>query len=344
LPDSLTLAELPPPPPGKTGWPWTVETPPLSDTQPDGSAWPRISIVTPSYNQGQFIEETIRSILLQGYPNLEYIIVDGGSTDGTVEIVRKYERHLAYWVSEKDRGQSHAINKGMARATGQIRAYLNSDDTYLQGAFAGVANRATKQPEADLIHGRCRISDENGTKIGERVGSIATFDEIVDLWDVWWKQRNFVQPEVFWTNRIASKVGPLREDLYWVMDFDYWLRILHAGGHVGFIDAELAMFRQQPAQKSTQPERTAAELCEVVRPYIFASDALMGRSRRVRLQGKWLFDTVFREQAQRSLDLHETRLRRWGRLAKIALQHPQLMTFAPFRQRVWSALMPAPQK
>jgi glycosyltransferase involved in cell wall biosynthesis len=341
---SLTLADLPQPPPGKSGWPWTVETSPLPDAQPDGAPWPRISIVTPSYNQGQFIEETIRSILLQGYPNLEYIIVDGGSTDGTVEIIRKYERHLAYWVSEKDRGQSHAISKGMARATGQIRAYLNSDDTYLPGALASVADRATKQPAADLIHGRCRISDENGTKIGERVGSIATFDEIVDLWDVWWNQRNFVQPEVFWTSRIASKVGPFREDLYWVMDFDYWLRILHAGGQVGFIDAELAMFRQQPAQKSTQPERTAAELREVVRPYIFASDALVGRSRRVRLQGKWLFDTVFREQAQRSLDLHESRLRRWGRLAKIALQHPQLVTFAPFRQRVWSALTPAPQK
>ncbi len=341
---SLTITDLPPPPPGKSCWPWTVATPPLPDTQPDGSPWPRISIVTPSYNQGQFIEETIRSVLLQGYPNLEYIIMDGGSTDNTVEIIRKYERHLAHWVSEKDRGQSHAINKGMARATGQIQAYLNSDDTYLQGAFARVADHAAKQPEADLIHGRCRISDETGRKVGERVGSIATFDEIVDLWDVWWKQRNFVQPEVFWTSRVASKVGPFREDLYWVMDFDYWLRILHAGGQVGCIDAELAVFRQQPAQKSTQPERTAAELRDVVRPYIFANNTLLGRSRRVRLQGKWLFDTVFREQAQRSVELHESRLRRWGRLAKIMLQHPQLVTFPPFRQRVWSALMPAPQK
>jgi glycosyltransferase involved in cell wall biosynthesis len=297
--------------------------------------------VTPSYNQGQFIEETIRSVLLQRYPNLEYIIIDGGSTDDSVEIIRKYERHLAYWVSEKDRGQSHAINKGMARATGNIRAYLNSDDTYLEGALAKVADHAIGHPEADLIHGRCRISNENGDKISERVGSITAFHEIVDLWDVWWKQRNFVQPEVFWTSRIADKVGPFREDLYWVMDYEYWLRILHAGGRVGFIDTELALFRQQPAQKSTQPERTAAELREVVRPYIFSHDAAIGPSTRIKLQGKWLFDTVFSAQAQRSLELHESRLRRWGRLAKVAIQHPQLMLVAPFRQRLWSALMPA---
>src|ERR1700738_1526878 len=110
-----------------TGWPWTTETPRLPAVRPDGSRWPRITIVTPSFNQGQFIEETIRSVLLQGYPNLEYIIIDGGSTDNTVEIIKKYEPWIACWVSEKDRGQSDALNKGFARATGQILAWLCSD-------------------------------------------------------------------------------------------------------------------------------------------------------------------------------------------------------------------------
>src|SRR5262245_19754812 len=106
-----TLPELPPPPLGKTGWPWTVETQRLPAVRPDGSTWPRISIVTPSYDQGQFIEETIRSVLLQGYPDLEYIVIDGGSTDGAVDIIRKYAPWLTYWTSEPDHGQAHAINK-----------------------------------------------------------------------------------------------------------------------------------------------------------------------------------------------------------------------------------------
>lgn len=333
-----SLPDLPPPPPGRTGWPWTVATPPLPETRADGAPWPRISIVTPSFNQGHFIEETIRSILLQGYPNLEYIVIDGGSTDDTAEILRKYEPHLAHWVSEKDRGQSHAINKGMARATGDIRAYLNSDDIYLEGALARIAESAIRQPGVDLIHGRCRISDENGNKVGERVGSIAAFHEIVDLWHVWWKQRNFVQPEVFWTGRIADKVGPFREDLYWVMDFDYWLRILDAGGQVAFIDAELAMFRRQPAQKSTQPARTAAELRGVVKPYIFAAENGERLPNRAQLQAHWLFDAVFRKEAQRSVDLDEGRMRRWTRLAGVVLRHPQIMSLPSFREHVWSTV------
>ena len=134
-----TLAELPPPPAGKTGWPWTVESPQLPDTMPDGKPWPRISIVTPSYNQGQFIEETIRSALLQGYPHLEYIIIDGGSTDDSVGVIKKYQPWLAYWVSEEDRGQSHAINKGFERATGGIMNWINSDDFLAVDALREVA-------------------------------------------------------------------------------------------------------------------------------------------------------------------------------------------------------------
>ncbi len=123
-----TLADLPSPPSNQTGWMWNEESSQLPENMPDGHQLPRITIVTPSYNQGQFLEATIRSVLLQGYPNLEYIIIDGGSSDNSVEIIRKYEPWLAYWVSEKDRGQAHAINKGFAHATGSIYAYLNSDD------------------------------------------------------------------------------------------------------------------------------------------------------------------------------------------------------------------------
>src|SRR3990172_2247252 len=125
-----TPTELPSPPPDKTGWPWMEETPAAPATLPDNRPWPKVSIITASYNQGRFIEKAIRSVLLQGYPNLEYIIVDGGSTDDSVEVIKKYEKYLGGWVSESDRGQSHALNKGIRMAKGEIIGYLNVDDYY----------------------------------------------------------------------------------------------------------------------------------------------------------------------------------------------------------------------
>src|SRR5216683_2892968 len=111
-----SLHDFPAPPQGKRGWPWEQEIASQLDSLPTGKPWPRISVVTPSYNQADFLEKPIRSVLLQRYPNLEYIIIDGGSSDGSADIIKKYERHLAFWISEPDRGQSHAINKGFLRS------------------------------------------------------------------------------------------------------------------------------------------------------------------------------------------------------------------------------------
>src|SRR5438132_9480052 len=121
---------------------------------------PKISIVTPSFDQGRFIEETIRSVLDQNYPNLEYLIIDGGSTDQTIDIIRKYEKQLSYWESEKDRGQVHAINKGLARATGGICAFLNSHDVYLPGTLATVAKYFDEHPKAEWICGDTQMFGE----------------------------------------------------------------------------------------------------------------------------------------------------------------------------------------
>jgi glycosyltransferase involved in cell wall biosynthesis len=306
---------------------------------PNGSPWPRISVVTPSFNQGRFIEETIRSVLLQGYPNLEYIIIDGESTDESLEIIARYEPWLTYWVSEKDRGQTHAINKGLRRSTSDIFAWLNSDDYYLEGIFQRVARHFRCHPEIDLIHGRCRVVNERGIKVGDRAGSITRYDEILDLWDVWWNERNFVQPEVFWTKRIANKIGPFREDLFWVMDYEYWLRILRAGGRVGFIDAELASFRRHPNQKSTQPERTASELLQVVRPYIFAHDGLISFRKRIELRGKWIFNTAFLSEVEASLRAGERRSRRLLRLGRLAARYPELFAATQFRERLLGTML-----
>jgi glycosyltransferase involved in cell wall biosynthesis len=295
---------------------------------------PRISIITPSLNQADFIEQTISSVLGQGYPNLEYIIIDGGSTDGTVDLIRKYETHLAYWVSEQDGGQSNAINKGLKLVTGDIIAYLNSDDYYLDGVFERVANAYRDHPDVDLWHGRCRIVDQYGAKVDERVGSVKRYDEILDLWDVWWKRKNFVQPEVFWTRRIGEKVGSFREDLHLVMDYEYWLRIFSAGGAAGFIDAELAAFRLQPNQKSTQPARTANELLQVVQPYIFGAGGDLTYQKRLALQARWIYQAQFLNEVEQSLDQRETRWRRLLRLMWFSAINPRVVMAPDFWERV----------
>jgi glycosyltransferase involved in cell wall biosynthesis len=299
---------------------------------------PRFSIITPSYNQGAYIEQTICSVLEQNYPALEYIIIDGGSTDGTIEIIKKFARWLTYWVSEPDRGQAHALNKGLQRATGQIIGYLNSDDYYLENALMRVAECVNVFPDADILYGRCRRVDERGHKIGETVSSISSYEEVLDLWDVWYQGRNFVQPEVFWTKRIMDRIGRFREDLFWVMDYDYWLRIFAAGGRVGFVDAELAALRHHPAQKSNQPNGAGDEILEVVRPYIFAEGAAVSWSKRIDLRAKWNFEAIFLRTVDESLRANEERWQRWLRLVGVAIRHPFIIVTHGFRERFLSVL------
>ena len=297
-------------------------------------SWPRITIVTPSYQQASYLEQTIDSILSQRYPNLEYIIIDGGSADGSVEIIKRYEKHLAYWISEKDRGQTHAINKGLERSTGSILAYLNSDDYYLPGALQSVADAFLLDPDFDLVHGRCRVVDESGNKVGEQFGSIDRFEQIVDLWSVWWGRRQFVQPEVFWSRRIMDRIGHFREELYFVMDFDYWARILQAKGRVGRIDAEIACFRRTTVQKSNRSAEVADELLGLVRPWIWDRSAGLSWYQRVGLQGNWLFDAVFRKEAASSVAKGESRAVRWLKLTSLAIRHPQMLITSYFRQHL----------
>jgi glycosyltransferase involved in cell wall biosynthesis len=214
-----TIKELPPPHQGKTGWPWTEESLQLPDAMPDGSPWPKISIVTPSYNQGQFIEETIRSVFLQGYPDLEYIIIDGGSTDNTVETLKKYEKWLTYWVSEPDRGQSHAINKGFTNASGEIFAYLNSDDVYEKGCFHVVSQTLAKVSTPHLILGKCVYFDSIG------INKIET-----PIWPNELKEflfpfsMTFDQPSAFWNNSLYRLLVSFDETLHFCFDLDFFLR------------------------------------------------------------------------------------------------------------------------
>jgi glycosyltransferase involved in cell wall biosynthesis len=237
---------LPAPPAGRTGWPWTIETPALPPTRPSGSRWPRISIVTPSFNQGEFIEETIRSVLLQGYPGLEYFIIDGGSTDGSIDVIRKYEPWLKYWSSETDRGQSHAINKGWARASGDLIGWLNSDDVLLSEAFARVSTATTDFDTPVMIAGYSEYRDVSGRQTLWRVEQLPrTLADIFGYFDDWY----FAQPSVFLSRSALRETGGLDESLHYAMDLDLWLRVA-AHSRIEVLKKPLSWMRQHEHAKT----------------------------------------------------------------------------------------------
>src|SRR5215470_2932653 len=179
------LNDLPEPPPGKKGWPWTEESNPLpSDPKSLGREWPRVTVVTPSFNQGRFIEETIRSVLLQGYSDLEYIVIDGGSTDQTVEIIKKYSPWFKYWVSKPDAGQSDAINRGLKIGSGEFAAWINSDDMLCKDALTEQALRAGFDSETVYV-GDCLYVDEKGKFISVHRGKVVSLEDLLRVGTVW---------------------------------------------------------------------------------------------------------------------------------------------------------------
>jgi len=180
---------------------------------------PLVSIVTPSYNQVQFLETTIRSVLDQVYPNLEYMVVDGGSTDGSLEIIRKYADRLAWWVSEHDRGQTDAINKGFTRAHGDILAWLNSDDTYEPEAVAEAVTFLQAHPGVGMVYGDANFIDEQGQVIGPFPARQTDYRRL---------RRGYVhipQQAAFFRGDLWRQVSPLDPAFYFAMDYDLWVRL-----------------------------------------------------------------------------------------------------------------------
>ena len=255
----LSLSELPVPPKGRHGWPWTEESQP--PVHPPGGIYPKITVVTPSFMQAGFIEETIRSVLLQGYPNLEYMVIDGGSTDGSVEIIKKYEPWLSHWVSEKDGGQANAINKGLRRARGEIIAYINSDDWYAPGAFQTVARRAMEYPAESWWVGW--VDNHPDGKPPERKAS--SFTNMVEFLG---RAEALQQPGVFWKRRLQDELGLFDERLHFVFDHEYWVRFLAAGHRPVNLDAPIANFRIHGESKSWSSQHLfMREMTEVARRY-----------------------------------------------------------------------------
>jgi glycosyltransferase involved in cell wall biosynthesis len=265
---------------------------------------PRLSIITPSLNQGQFIERTIGSVLDQGYENLEYLIVDGGSTDSTVGTIRRYEDRIAWWVSEPDEGQTDAINKGLERASGDVIAFINSDDHYLPGAFE-TAIAGLERSGALWLSGAARFVDEHDREI-EDVWRPLQPSSTEITWPRgrhWWVLAPWgvPQPSTFWRRQAFDRVGRFREDMHYAFDTEFMLRLVYAGLEPELIDDELSVRVVHPAAKSVDRvafDREIRRLIKACRPALTGGERAKLRVARARL----------------SLDIHFSRpLRRFLR-------------------------------
>lgn len=260
--------ELPNLPRNRTGWPWTEDSAKSPNKTPDGVTWPRITIVTPNYNQAPFLEATLCSVLGQSYPNLEYIVVDGSSTDGSADIIRKYERWLAYWISEPDNGQYDAINKGFRHATGEVMAWLNSDDLYFPWTLHTVGEIFAQIPQVrwlttasqgrvDVLGRVIGIETTRGharTRFfrGENLSGRGAFTH--------WIQ----QESTFWRRDLWEQVGARLDDsLQYAGDFDLWARFWRSADLVSTV-TPLGAFRIRPGQKSSDLSKYIAEAEQVL--------------------------------------------------------------------------------
>ena len=223
------------------------------------SNWPKISIVTPSFNQAPFLERAILSVLNQRYPNLEYIIIDGGSTDGSLDIIRKYERWLTYWVSETDRGQSDAINKGFQMSTGEIMGWLNSDDMYGSNALQKVAQHFRKNRGAEIVYGNTFHVDERDRVIRE-VRSVPFDRKTLPYGGV-----NLYSVSLFWRSGLWQAAGKLETNMHFSRDLEMVFRFAEAGFRFDYIREFLGIFRVHSMSKTVSlSERMAGEFSSMV--------------------------------------------------------------------------------
>ena len=252
-------------------------------------SFPRISVVTPSFNQATFLETTILSVLGQNYPNLEYLIMDGGSTDGSVEVIRRYESALAFWISEKDGGQAAAVNAAFARATGDILCWLNSDDFFLPGTLQRVAQRLGQSGGGpELVYGACLFFSDEGRNA--KVVRPPSHDPAVLRQTAY-----IIQPSSFWTRRLWEQTGPLDETLSYAFDWDWFLRATTHGAFA-LCPEILSAYRHHAAHKSgSGGAKRREEILAVVRRhgtpadlacYEFALENLAALERRSALADK----------------------------------------------------------
>ena len=244
-------------------WPYQKPAERLPSKLPEGRDWPKISIITPSFEQGAFLEENILSVINQGYPNVEHIVIDGGSTDQTAAVLAAYRHQLSHVISLPNEGQGNAINKGMALATGEILTWLNSDDRLAPGALGAVALAFAKSG-ADMVAGICQIL-RDGEIVDQHLTSCPDgplpLDDLLELDECWQAGQFFYQPEVFFTRAIWTNCGGhVREDLHYSMDYDLWVRFAEGKARLHTVGRPIAQFRRHERRKTHEGDGFLAEL------------------------------------------------------------------------------------
>lgn len=231
---------------------------------PPAAEWPRISVVTPSFNQGRFVARTLDSVLSQNYPNLEYIVIDGGSTDDSVAHIRARADRLAFWCSESDKGHADALNKGFRRATGSLLTFINSDDYLLPGSLWTAARTFLRWPAVDILHGGVRLVDVDDRQLMEkrttRFFAAGYFCEACDL----------PQPGTFWRRWVYETVGEFSLEYHFSFDTEFFYRALVAGARVSHVREFLSAFRLHPAAKTARLQDTsAADNCQLRERFVY---------------------------------------------------------------------------
>jgi len=221
---------------------------------------PRLTVITPSLNQAKYLERTLRSVLDQDYPDLEYVVMDGGSTDGSVDILRRYDDRLAYWVSEADNGQSWAINRAIERSTGDVISYINSDDYYLPGAFEA-ALPLFENPAVRWVAGACETREEDGALEALVIPTLPTGSRPRWLRSSWYVP----QASSFWRRDVFDEFGLLRDDLDFVFDTEFGLRIALGGVRPFIVERPIAVRYLHPEAKSAERSRFDREYRKVAR-------------------------------------------------------------------------------
>jgi glycosyltransferase involved in cell wall biosynthesis len=237
---------------------------------------PRVTIVIPSFNQAQYLEAALRSVLEQAYPNLEVMVFDGGSTDGSRDILEAFADRLDFWRSEPDDGQAAALREGFEKATGDVLAWLNSDDLLAPGALTAVADAWLQHGGDLMVAGACQVFDGSGPTQRHVASFQSTFGspqtlpvrQILDLARHWFPGEFFYQPEVFFPRSAYEVVGGVDPSYYYTMDYDLWVRFALSGTPIVVLDRTLAWFREHDAQKTTNRAALHREMARTANHYL----------------------------------------------------------------------------